>query len=84
MKVQVFDTHVRTKENKYYHFDVLVENASKDEVIVYVKEFLDSIGIQNANIKQKICEFCHVESAPLEVQKEIKKCNYYILKMEGF
>ena len=84
MKVKVFDTHVKTKDGKYYHFDVLVENSTKEKVELYALEFLDSIGIKHTNIEQKACDLCHMELAELKTAKEIENKGYSIIKMEGF
>ena len=82
MKVKIYDTHVNTK-NAYYHFDVVVKNATLDEVESYAKAYLKAIGVEDAQIVQERCQFCHEELASQEAIKEIENNGYYIIPMQG-
>lgn len=82
MRVKIYDTHVRT-DDSYYHFDVVVENATQQEVENYAKEYLDKINVKEGEISQKRCEFCHEEIAEQKAIDEIMKKGYFIIPMQG-
>ncbi|MGE8498798.1 MAG: DUF2024 family protein [Pseudomonas sp.] len=83
MNVNVFDTHVRTGDGRYLHFDVLTDNRDVDQAGVYAAEWLTSRGIQAADISQSRCQFCHSEFASPAVAEAIEKQGYFILPLEG-
>jgi len=82
MKVNVYDTHVHTKDS-YYHFDVVVENKTQEEVEAYAKKYLKEIGVEFASISQNRCQFCHEEMANEKMIESIEKNGYYIIPMQG-
>jgi len=82
MKVKVYDTHVNTKD-AYYHFDVVVKNASQIDVEKYAKKYLNDIGIEDAEITQERCQFCHEELANQGAIDAIGAQGYYIIPMQG-
>ncbi len=82
MKVKVYDTHVNTK-NAYYHFDVVVQDATQDEVEAYAKKYLEDIGVEDTEITQERCYFCHEELANQDVIGTIAYRGYYIIPMQG-
>ncbi|MNG25500.1 hypothetical protein D3C84_1103650 [compost metagenome] len=83
MSVNVFDTHVRTKDGRYLHFDVLIERNDAELAKTYARRFLDEQGIQDEDIAQDRCQFCHVEPTHPEVAAAIGKQGYFILKLQG-
>lgn len=84
MKVSVYDTYVPKNGNTVMHFDILVEdNDSVDNVYTYGKEYLNKKGISDVELSTKECRFCHMESAPENVEKEIKEKGYFIIEMEN-
>ncbi len=84
MKVSVYDTYVPKNGNTVMHFDILVEdNDSVDNVYKYGKEYLNQKGISDFELSTKECRFCHMESAPENVEKEIKEKGYFIIEMEN-
>ena len=83
MKVHIFDTHVKTANGNYYHFDVLVSDATKTQATAFAQHYLDSIGVNDADIKQQAFDFCHSEMANPVVQQQIEATGYYIIPMEG-
>jgi len=83
MKVHIFDTHVKTSNGNYYHFDVLVSDETRTQATRFAQRYLDSMGINDANIKHKSCDFCHSEMANPAVQQEIQTSGYYIIPMQG-
>ena len=44
MKVQVFDTHVKTTNGHYLHFDVLVTPEHAAKAKLYAQQFLQQQG----------------------------------------
>ena len=82
MKVKIYDTHVNSK-NAYYHFDVVVKNATQDEVESYAKAYLKAIGVEDAQIVQERCQFCHEELADQDTINSIENNGYYIILMQG-
>ena len=59
--------------------------AVKDDqkAVEYAKQWLISIGEDNATVTSKECSFCHSQSAPADVIDAINKDGFYIYKMEG-
>jgi hypothetical protein len=83
MSIKVFDTHVRTKDGRYLHFDVLIENNDPELAKSYARRFLDEQGIQDEDIAQDRCQFCHVEPGNPQVAAAISQQGYFILKLQG-
>ncbi|MCJ8293960.1 MAG: DUF2024 family protein [Colwellia sp.] len=83
MKAHIFDTHVTTVNGKYYHFDVLVSDETKTQAIEFAQRYLVSIGVNDADIKQQACDFCHSEMANPVVQQQIAANGYYIIPIQG-
>lgn len=83
MNVQVFDTHVRTTQGQYLHFDVLVTPEQSGNAKHYAQLFLQQQGIDSTGIEQQSCAFCHNEIATPEVTEAISRQGYYILKLQG-
>lgn len=82
MKVKIYDTHVHTATN-YYHFDVVIKEATQAEVEAYAQEYLAKIGVDFNIITQNRCLFCHEEVADLLVVENIEKYGYHIIPMKG-
>lgn len=84
MKVSVYDTYVPKDKKTIMHFDILVEdNDTVDNVYKYGKEYLNEKGISDFKLTTKECNFCHLETAPEQVEKSIQKKGYYIIEMEN-
>jgi len=84
MKVAVWDTYVKRKDGRVMHFDVIVEEKTKREkVFEYGKEYLKSKGEGEQELSSNECEFCHIEEASPEIEREIKEKGYYIYEMEN-
>ena len=82
MKVKIYDTHMNSKD-AYYHFDVVVKDASQVEIEGYAKAYLEAIGVEYTHITQKRCQFCHEELANQEAIDAINNEGYYIIPMQG-
>lgn len=83
MKTHVYDTHVKTQNGDYYHFDVLVSDKTQKNVESYAKHYLSSIGVDEAEVSQNACHFCHSELAKSEIKAIIEKDGFYIIPMQG-
>ena len=84
MECAVYDTYVERKEGGVMHFDVIVEkNTSHEKAIEYGAKFLTSVGQEGQPITANECQFCHIQQAPQNVEKDIKEQGFYIQKMEG-
>jgi hypothetical protein len=83
MEVKIFDIHITTADQKQYHFDVVVENATSAEAREFALEYLASIDVEISKIRQESCQFCHQKRATKEMIKSIKQNGYYIIALEG-
>jgi len=83
MNVHVYDTHVTANNGKYYHFDIIVDDANEKHVNKYVEEYLASINITEKTIVKNECNFCHNQVATPSIIKDIKTKGHYILLLEG-
>ena len=83
MKVSVYDTYV-PNNNTLMHFDILVaEGTPEKDVYNYGKLYLTNKNLKNIQLTTKECKFCHIESAPKEVEKQILEKGFYIIEMEN-
>lgn len=69
MEVKIFDTHVRTRDGRYLHFDVLVTEELGARAGEFARRWLAGRGIDEADISQGHCSYCHSEIATTEVAK---------------
>lgn len=83
MTVKVFDTHVRTKAGRYLHFDVLTEGNDTEKAKGYARQYLLEKGLNDEDISQSQCRFCHVEPNDPVVAQAISEKGYYILELQG-
>ncbi|MBM7060735.1 DUF2024 family protein [Pseudomonas sp. UL073] len=83
MDVKVFDTHVRTRDGRYLHFDVLTHGGDVERATGFARRFLADRGLQDADVEQSECLFCHSESAPPEVAAAITQQGYFIIPLQG-
>ncbi len=84
MKVDVYDTYATSPKGETIHFDVLVQTKTSPETAFeYARQWLASVGLHNATLKQSRCNFCHSENARQETVEDIEKIGYHIIQMEG-
>lgn len=83
MEVKIFDTHVRTRDGRYLHFDVLVTEELGARAGEFARRWLARRGIDEADISQGHCSYCHSEIATAEVAEAIRLHGHYILPLEG-
>ncbi|MBP5073688.1 DUF2024 family protein [Pseudomonas chlororaphis] len=84
MNVKVFDTHVRTHAGHYLHFDVLTETHDTALARQYAFAWLDSLGVQESDISQNECRFCHSQIGDPRVMQGIARQGYFIIPLQGF
>lgn len=83
MKVQVFDTHVRTLDGSYLHFEVLIAGNDQALAARHARDWLASRGVAEADVEQSRCQFCHSEPAHPEVAAAIARQGYFIIPLQG-
>jgi len=84
MKVDVFDTYATRNDGATIHFDVVVPTGTvPDTAYKYAIQWLKSVGLGDADLKQSRCNFCHTESASQRVVSDIEVNGFYIIRMEG-
>ena len=84
MQCKVYDSYVTKRDGSVMHFDIIVPlPANDEEIILFGKEYLKSVGEGGQKITTKECQFCHIEMASPEVERNIHQQGYYILAMEG-
>ena len=85
MKIAVWDTYVTRKDGRVMHFDILVDDSvtSPDVIFEYGKQYLQSKDEESQVLSAEECQFCHIEAAPEEVQKQIEAFGFSIIEMEN-
>ena len=85
MKAAVWDTYVQRPSGKVMHFDIVVDESTKDKptVIEFGQQYLNSKGLGQLDIRVEYCSFCHIEHATAEMEQEIKSLGYAIIEMEN-
>lgn len=84
MRVSVYDTYVQKNDQTTMHFDILVpEGSTTEKVYEYGKKYLAEKAVDKQKLTTQECNFCHMETAPEEVEKSIQAEGYYILEMEN-
>ncbi len=83
MGFHVFDTYVKSKNGHVMHFDVITDKNNTEKAITFAKEWLKSIGEEDAKVTTEECRFCHTQSVSEEIEIEIMTNGYFIAKMEG-
>ena len=83
MDFHVFDTYVKASDGHTMHFDVITDKKDSASAVSFAKEWLKTIGENNAIVTTEECKFCHSESVPEDIEIEIMTNGYFIVKMEG-
>lgn len=83
MEVKVFDTHVRTTDGRYLHFDVLTYGGDSAQAGQFARSWLARQGVQDADVAQSECLFCHSEAATPGVVETIDTQGYCIIPLQG-
>lgn len=85
MKVSVWDTYVPRKNGRTMHFDILVPSTVDDPgtVFDFGRQYLESKAFWTGTLTSKECRFCHMETAPKEVEEAIVKKGFHIIEMEN-
>ncbi len=84
MKVDVYDTYAAGSDGGTIHFDVLVPTGTSPEVAFrHACKWLSTVGLNDAELKQSRCNFCHTESASEKVASDFEADGFHIIRMEG-
>lgn len=83
MVIHVYDTYVTARDQHVMHFDVFTAEKDNQKAIAYAREWLATIGEDDAIVTSKECQFCHSQQAPAEVIDNITEKGYFIYQMEG-
>ncbi|MEK1940003.1 MAG: DUF2024 family protein [Pseudomonas sp.] len=84
MNVKIFDTHVRTRDGRYLHFDVVMAGGDNAQASQIASSWLAAQGLAADDIQQSQCQFCHSEIASPPMQRAIAEQGYYIITLQGF
>ena len=79
----VFDTYAKTSKGITMHFDVVIDEQDQQKALNYAKEWLKSIGQENAIVVPENCYLCHSLEAPADLRQQIDNHGYAIYKLEG-
>jgi hypothetical protein len=79
----VFDTYAKIGKGKTMHFDVVIDEQDQQKALNYAKEWLKTIGHEDATVVSENCYFCHSVEAPPELRQQINEHGYAIYKLEG-
>ena len=79
----VFDTYAKTSKGKTMHFDVVLDEQDQKKALHYAKEWLKTLGQEDATVVPENCYFCHSIEATAELRQQINDQGYAIYKLEG-
>lgn len=79
----VYDTYAKTTQGQTIHFDVVIDEKNHAKALNHAKEWLTSIGLEDALIDQHNCTFCHSAKETPEVRRQIDNLGYGIYKLDG-
>lgn len=84
MRISVYDTYVQRPDGKRMHFDILVpsEVTDREAILRYGHAYLAAKGLHPAHLQPHKCNYCHMESASPEVEREIAESGFAIIEME--
>jgi hypothetical protein len=83
-QIHVFDAYAKSETGRIMHFDVVTLEKDSDKARAHARDWLQSIGEENATLNQENCCYCHSEqSVPEEMLKAIEMRGYAIYKLEG-
>jgi len=84
MNVNIYDTHVRTRDGRHLHFDVLIEGDDQGRAARHAREWMSKHGLEEGDIEQSRCLFCHSEPAHPDVVAALSEHGYFIIPLQGF
>jgi hypothetical protein len=85
MQISVYDTYVQRPDGARMHFDILVPSDLSDheKILNYGHIYLTSKGLPQTILKSEKCNFCHMESATVDVEQAIKASGFAIIEIEN-
>ncbi len=83
-QIHVFDTYATAQKGRIMHFDVILPDKDPARALACARDWLKSIGEEDASLTQERCCYCHSENdAPQEIQSKIAEQGYAIYPLEG-
>lgn len=79
----VFDTHAKTRQGKSMRFYLVIDEHDPQKALHYAREWLKTIGHEDAAVGSENCYFCHSVEAPAALREQIDAQGYAIYKLEG-
>lgn len=79
----VFDTYAQTAQGRTMHFNVVLDEPDQQQALAYAKQWLTSIGLDDAVVTPQNCYFYHSIEATAALRTDIERQGYAIYKMEG-
>jgi hypothetical protein len=79
----VFDTYAKTSKGQTMHFNVVLDEQDHQKALHYAKEWLKTIGHEDAIVTAENCYFFHDIEAPDELRQQINEYGYAVYKLEG-
>lgn len=84
MQLEIYNTYARDSDGGLIHFDVLVPSGTGQAIArEKATQWLNSVGQAAKLIRLDSCEFCHIEEATPEYDRQVNQQGYAILQMEG-
>lgn len=80
----VFDTYTKTAKNQQLHFNVVLDEEDQQQPMLYAKNGLVDIGLEDAMVTPENCYFYLSFEAPAELRAKIDPQGYAIYKLEGY
>ena len=85
MEISVWDTYVSRANGSLMHFDILVPSTVTDPEAIYAygEQYLNTKPFAKGKLSTTECRFCHIQSAPPEIAKNVATLGYHIIEMEN-
>ena len=84
MEIEVYDTYAQSENGSKIHFDVMLPIGGDEPTAKKkAKEFVEKISENTSPIRLESIQFCHTETAKLEVEEKVVKDGYCIVPIEN-
>lgn len=84
MQIHVFDTYATSSNGRIMHFDVILSEKDAAKALSCARDWLNSIGQEDASLVQGRCCYCHSEAqAPADIEAKLAERGYAIYALEG-
>ena len=84
MEIEVYDTYAQSENGSKIHFDVMLPIGGDEPTAKKkAKEFVEKISENTSPIRLESIQFCHTETAKLEVEEKVAKDGYCNVPIEN-